>query len=147
MKRNFFFKDFFKDSGEIIFAQIALAIILVGAVVLIDRTFRRDNSDFIRSGNAVLSINFDGAKRTFEGETANGMTILGAFNASAAAGQIKFKYAVNKDNETELLEVDGRLNGLGNKFFKVYLNSRPVDSRDIHRIKISGGDKIELRFE
>lgn len=135
------------DKNEVLFAQIALAIILAMTVILIDQTFRQDTVSTNSPTQASLLINFENKQRLFEGEVVSGMTMLDALQAAAAAGQIKLKYVIGEDNSVEIAEINDHINNTANKTFNFYLNGNKVDADNINQIPIQNGDKIEIRFE
>lgn len=146
MKFNFL-KYISKDSNEVIFAQIALVIILIMTVLFIDQTFRQDTVSTNSPTQASLLINFENKQRLFEGEVVSGMTMLDALQAAAAAGQIKLKYIIGEDNSVKIAEINDHINNIADKTFNFYLNGVKVNAENINQIPIQNGDKIEIRFE
>lgn len=152
INKNRFFKLFSSEAGlndknEILFAQIALVIILVMTVILIDVSFRQNDLFTGNTAQASLLINFENKQRLFEGEVVSGMTILDALQAAAAAGQIKLKYSIGEDNSVEIAEINDHINYTADKAFNFYLNGVRINAKNINQISIQNGDKIEIRFE
>lgn len=142
-----FLKYISRDKNEVIFAQIALSIILVMTVILIDVSFRQDDLFTENTVQASLLINFENKQRLFEGEVVSGMTMLDALNAATAAGQIKLRYVIGEDNSVEIAEINDHVNHAADKTFNFYLNGVRVNSENINQILIQNGDKIEIRDE
>lgn len=142
-----FLKYISNDKNEILFAQIALVIILVITVVFIDQTFRQNTVSTSSPTQASLLINFENKQRLFEGTVVGSMTMLDALGAATTAGQIKLKYTIGKDNAVEIIEINDHINHTVNKIFNFYLNGDKVDSKNINQTPIKNGDKIEIRFE
>lgn len=143
-----FLKYISNDKNEVIFAQIALVIILVMTAIFIDQTFRQDATPVTSSPTqASLLINFENKQRLFEGTVVSGMTMLDALGAATTAGQIKLKYAISANNEVQITEINDHINHTANKTFNFYLNGDKVDSKNINQIPIQNGDKVEIRFE
>lgn len=134
--------NFFKKP---IFAQVLLLIVLLGVISFFKLSFNfSDNSS---PELATLVINFETEKRFFEGEVFDNMTMLDALNAAVSVGKIKFNYAIDESSDVSVLEIDGHTNGVGNKYFIFYLNSKKVPVQDLNKKKVHGGDKIEILNE
>ena len=142
-----FLKYISKDKNEVIFVQITLVIILAMIVVLIDNTLKQDKLSTAGQAQASLLINFEDKQRLFEGEVIDNMTVLGALNAAVSAGQIKLKYNIGQNNTVEIMEINDHFNNTAGKMFLFYLNGGKIDAKNINRIYIKTGDKIEIRFE
>lgn len=141
-----FLKYISKDKNEILFAQIALAVILTMTVVFIDNAFRQNSQSADNSTQASLLINFEDKQRLFEGTVTSDMTMLDALNAATAAGHIKLKYAAGKDNKVDVMEINDHINHTAGKSFLFYLNGGKIDAQNINRILIKTGDIIEIKF-
>ena len=98
-------------------------------------------------GLATLFINFEAEKRLFEGEVVKDMTILDALSAAVSVGKIKLNYAIDNSGNVNIMEIDGHVNGIGNKYFVFYLNSQKVAIKDLNKEVVHGGDRIEIGFE
>lgn len=127
-----------------IFAQAILLIMLIGVVSFFKLSF-----DFpsVTTNFASLIINFETEKRFFEGEVVKDMTVLDALNAAVSVGKIKFNYAIDESQNVTVGEIDGYINGAGNKYFVFYLNSKKVPVQDLNKKEVHGGDKIEILNE
>jgi len=133
-----FLKYISKDKNEILFAQIALVVILAMAIVFIERTLKYSDwpVDDSNSIQASLLINFKDKQRLFEGEVTNDMTIIDALNASAAAGQINFRYGINQEGKVKIMRINSHANNIDGKSFVFYLNSQKINSEN-NRLRTS----------
>ncbi len=125
--------------------QIIFLIALIGIIVFFKLSF-----DFSSNSTPVLAtlvINFETEKRFFEGEVVKNMTILDALNAAVSVGKIKFNYAIDKAGNVDIMEIDGHINGSGNKYFTFHLNSKKIATKDLNKKLVNNGDKIEIRNE
>ena len=134
--------NFFKKH---LFGQIMLLIALVGIISFFKLSF--DFSGGNTPGLATLFINFEAEKRLFEGEVVKDMTILDALSAAVSVGKIKLNYAIDNSGNVNIMEIDGHVNGIGNKYFVFYLNSQKVAIKDLNKEVVHGGDRIEIGFE
>lgn len=142
MKYKKLLTNFFKKP---LFAQIILLIALIGIISFFKLSFN------LLSGNATnlatLIINFETEKRFFEGEVVKDMTVLDALSTAVSVGKIKFNYAIDKSGNVNILEIDGHINKVGNKYFVFYLNSKKIATKDLNKEVIHGRDRIEIRNE
>src|SRR3989344_9067796 len=128
MKYKKLLLDFFRKT---LFAQILLLTVLIVIVYLLKLSFNlQDNNT---SGLATLVINFETEKRFFEGEVAKNMTMLDALSAAVSVGNIKLNYAIDKSGDVNIMEIDGHTNGVDNKYFVFYLNSKKVAAKDLNK--------------
>ena len=134
--------NFFKKP---VFAQIILLIMLVGVI-----SFFKPLSSFPDNNTsemATLFINFETEKRFFEGETVKDMTILDALNMAVSIGKIKLNYIIDESGNVNVMEIDGHVNGINNKYFVFYLNSEKVATKILNKEKVHRGDNIEIKNE
>lgn len=97
---------------------------------------------------AYLEVNIDGARRAFEGEVVDGMTVLDALDASALAGNINFQYEIDrKSNELRITTLDGYSASKAPKTATFFLNLVRVDAGRIHSIVVNSGDRILVKLE
>jgi len=96
---------------------------------------------------ATLFINFETEKRFFEGETVKDMTILDALNMAVSIGKIKLNYIIDESGNVNVMEIDGHVNGINNKYFVFYLNSEKVATKILNKEKVHRGDNIEIKNE
>lgn len=94
--------------------------------------------------HASVLIDFGDARRMFEGEVMQGMTVLDALNASVIAGNIPFRFMISRD-QTKILTIDGHEDPLGTRP-DVYMNGRAVDARVLHRTYINPQDAITVKL-
>lgn len=134
--------NFFKKP---LFIQIILLIVLLGIISFFKPSFNLSDSN--PSGTATLFINLETEKRFFEGEVVEGMTILDALSMAVSVGKIKFNFTIDESGNVNVLEIDGHINGVSNKYFAFYLNSGKVDPEDLNKELIHNGDRIEIRNE
>lgn len=134
---NFFKKPFF--------VQVILLIALIGIISFFKLSF--DLSSNNNSDLATLFINLETEKRFFEGEVVKDMTILDALSAAATVGKIKFNFAIDESSNVNIMEIDGHANGINNKYFIFYLNSKQVAAKDLNKEAVHGGDRIEIGFQ
>jgi len=134
--------NFFKKP---VFAQIILLILLVGVISLFKPLFNFPNNS--TSEMATLFINFETEKRFFEGETVKDMTILDALNMAVSIGKIKLNYIIDESGNVNVMEIDGHVNGINNKYFVFYLNSEKVATKILNKEKVHRGDNIEIKNE
>ena len=134
--------DLFKKT---VFAQILLLMVLIGIIYFFRLSLDLSNNN--TSSVATLFINLETERRLFEGEVVKEMTILDALNAAVSIGKIRLNYAIDKSGNVNILEIDGHTNGVDNKYFTFYLNSKKIAQEDLNRKTIRGGDKIEIRNE
>ena len=134
---NFFKKPFF--------VQIILLIALMGIIYFLKLSF--DLSDSNTPNLATLVINFETEKRFFEGEVVKEMTMLDALSAAVSVGKIKLNYAIDESGNVNIKEIDGHTNGVNDKHFVFYLNSKKINMPDLNTSIVHGGDKIEIGFK
>lgn len=134
--------NFFKKT---IVAQILLLIVLAGVIYLFKLSF--DLPDDNIAGIATLVINFETEKRFFEGEVVKNMTILDALNVASSVGKIKLNYAIDESGNVNVREIDGHTNGVSNKYFVFYLNSKKVAARDLNKKTVRNEDKVEILLQ
>ncbi len=99
------------------------------------------------SGNlARLTIEFgkDNVKM-FEGPVGDDMTVLQALNSSSSGGGFDLRYSLDENGNVNLASINGAINGPKNWHF--YLNGELIEVGKLGKIKISGGDSIEVRYE
>ena len=131
-----------------IVVQIILVIVVASAIFVFDRFYGKESSVFknVSKNEAALFIDFDNLQKVFAGEVVDGMTILDALNASAVAGQIKFVYYVDSDNNTKITEINDHAANEDVQF-TFYINSRKLDPSELNKTRIRPGDKITIRLE
>ena len=134
---NFFKKPFF--------AQIILLIALVGIIYFLKLSF--DLSGNNTPNLATLVINFETEKRFFEGEVVKDMTMLDALSVAVSVGKIKLNYAIDESGSVNIMEIDGHTNGISNKYFVFYLNSKKVAAKDLNKEIVHNRDRIEIGFK
>ena len=128
-----------------LFAQIVLLIALMGAIYFFKLSFH--SSSNTTPNLATLAINFETEKRFFEGEVVKDMTVLDGLNAAVSAGKIKLNFAIDGSGNVDIMEIDGHANGIGNKYFVFYLNSKKVTTKELNREAVHSGDRIEIEFK
>lgn len=93
-------------------------------------------------GRASLTIDFgNGEKRAFEGEIAEGETLVHALGQAAKAGNFSYKL----DEKNNLAAIDD-FSGGKNKSWFWYLNGEKI-SKPINEISLKSGDKILIKHE
>lgn len=97
-------------------------------------------------GVARLEIEGEGYKRAFEGEVVDNMTALEVIQASAAAGNISFKYDFQGDNLV-VKSFNGFTLGNTSKSIIFYLNSSQVEAKKLHAISIKDGDVVFVKIK
>jgi len=142
MKYKKLLTTFFKTS---LFAQITLLISLIGFIYFFKPSFDLSNNN--SSDLATLFINFETEKRFFEGEVVKDMTILNALSAAVSVGKIKLNYTLDASGNVNIMEIDGHTNGVDNKYFVFYLNSKKVTTKNLNRELVHRGDQIEIKNE
>lgn len=135
----------FIDKGPAAGLLLLLAVaILVLAFYPGMATLLRD-SGLVKNDKATLVLTLDNQRRTFEGETTEGMTLLDVLNLSTSAGKIKFKYSIEDNGEVQVMAIDGHLIDNFSSKFHVFLNSQPISISDINKVAIKAGDEILVR--
>jgi|SRR3989344_4822116 len=135
----------FIDKGPAAGLLLLLAVaILVLAFYPGMATLLRD-SGLVKNDKATLVLTLDNQRRTFEGETTEGMTLLDVLNLSTSAGKIKFKYSIEDNGEVQVMAIDGHLIDNFSSKFHVFLNSQPISIFDINKVAIKAGDEILVR--
>ncbi len=142
MKYKKLLTSFFKKP---LFAQIILLLALVGAIYVSKLSFDFSNNN--TPGLATLVLNLETGKRVFEGEVVKNMTILDALSAAVSVGKIKIDYAIDKNGNVNVIELDNHINGAGNKHLVFYLNSGKIATGDLNKKMVHNGDRIEIRNE
>lgn len=97
---------------------------------------------------AVLIINFEnGLSRKFEGPVMPGTSVIQAIYAASLNGRrFDIKYHIDADGNVNLASINKFINvGVHNWHF--YLNGRPIETKDLDRIKLKAGDLIEAKYE
>ena len=125
--------------------RIIFLTILIGIVFFSKLSF--NFSDNNTPGLATLVINFETEKRFFEGEVVKDMTMLDTLSMVVSVGKIKLNYAIDKSGNVNIVEIDSHANGVSNKYFVFYLNAKKIFPKDLNKIKVKKGDRIEIRFE
>lgn len=91
---------------------------------------------------AGLMIYFDqDRKRMFEGPVIDGMTLLDTLEASAAAGNFDFDFALDDNGKIKSVVLDG------SRRWQFYLNKEPVAIPNLPAVRIKIGDLIEAKLE
>lgn len=134
-------------TNKTLIAQVVL-VVAVGVSVFVFEKFSSKFPGLTISGSkeATLFIDFDNMKRRFQGEVADGMTVLDAVNASVAAGEIKITYSVDGDNNTKVMEINNHSTEEV-KQFSFYINSKRLGQSDLNKTYIKPGDEIIVRLE
>ena len=130
-----------------IFDSLLVVVILVLVFILV---YSFDPEVFWPSNRQVayLEVNDGGTRRAFEGEVLDGMTVLDALDASALAGNINFKYEIDKkSHELHIITLDGYLATKTAKNAMLFLNLVRVDIAKIHSIPLNSGDRILIKLE
>lgn len=95
---------------------------------------------------AGLMIYFDqDRKRMFEGPVIDGMTLLDTLEASAAAGNFDFDFALDDNGKIKSVVLDGSPDG--SQRWQFYLNKKPVAIPNLPAVRIKIGDLIEAKLE
>ncbi|MEK7138762.1 MAG: hypothetical protein AAB799_01125 [Patescibacteria group bacterium] len=127
-------------------AQVIFVVVVVGVFLVLERLFVDDFGSKSRNfGEATLLVDFDNMRRMFEGEVADGMTILDALNVSAEAGKIKLRYVIDYDNRTTVTEINDHV-ALG-KSFSFLVNGKFVKTEDLNKKTVKSGDEITIRLQ
>ena len=139
------YKNYHNFSDKQGLAGLFAIIILCLFILISIQPIRTNNESLIilEGEPANLTLVLDKEKRSFHGPVSSGMTLFDALYASAIAGDIKFKYALDEHNRTTILAVNNHLKSR----FSFYINSQKIDIGEINTIKIKPGDQIEVRVE
>lgn len=96
---------------------------------------------------ASLIINFEnGVTRKFEGPVEPGMTIIRTVYASSLNGRFEVKYYVDSGGNVNLASI-GKFANAGSREWRFYINGKPIETKDLDRIKVRAGDLVEARYE
>ena len=125
--------------------KIVLIIAGIGILSFLKLSFNFSNSN--TPDLATLVMNFETEKRFFEGEVVKDMTVLDALSAAVSVGKIKLNYAIDNSGNVNVMEIDGHVNGVSNKYFVFYLNSEKVATKDLNKKTINSRDRVEIRNE
>lgn len=140
---NTLVRYFRKNILDSLLAVVILVLIFILAYSFDPEVFRLSNHRV-----AYLEVNDNGIRRAFEGEVVGGMTVLDALDASALAGNINFKYEIDrKNNELHIITLDGYSATKTSRDAMLFLNLVRVDISKIHAISLSFGDRILIRLE
>ncbi|MDO8496011.1 MAG: hypothetical protein Q7S43_00980 [bacterium] len=140
---NTLVRYFRKNILDSLLAVVILVLIFILAYSFDPEVFRLSNHRV-----AYLEVNDNGIRRAFEGEVVGGMTVLDALDASALAGNINFKYEIDrKSNELHIITLDGYSATKTPREAMLFLNLVRVDISKIHAIPLSFGDRILIRLE
>lgn len=132
-----------KNLLDSLLVVVVLVLMFILAYSFYPEAFRLGGRDV-----AYLEVNINGTRRAFEGEVVYGMTILDALDASALAGNISFKYEIDKKtSELKIVTLDGYSIVEAPKNAILFLNLVRVDMSKIHSIPLSPGDVILIRSE
>ncbi len=129
---------------------MVMGAFLAGIVILIWSVINFLNVPSPKSQEAVLVLAFEneGRGRMFTGEVKEGMTILDALITSSEAGQIALKYNQDANKGVKITGLDDYYNSsTTNKSIAFYLNKSKVSEKDIYKVAIKPGDKIEIQLE
>jgi len=116
--------------------QVIVAVVFVGGLLLIDRLNRN---------SATLTLRIENNERVFTGEVVPHMTVLDALNASVRAGNIPFRFAIDR-NKTTILMFSGITRANISDRFIFFLNERKVDTDIINQVPVRSDDEIVVRF-
>lgn len=96
---------------------------------------------------ASLIIDFEnGATRKFEGTVEPGMTIIRAVYAASLGGRFELKYHIDSGGNVDLASI-GKFANVGGHGWRFYINDKPVETRNLDRVKVRTGDAIEAKYE
>lgn len=99
------------------------------------------------AATAYLEIDYGSKRRAFRGDLPYDMTILDALNASARAGSFEVRYVIEEDR-TDIIGINGFKEMFENgQKWNFYLNSRKVETDQLHKVGIKAGDKILVKLE
>ena len=145
---NLSYKHFFYSPSKILklkkksFFMVSLFVVFAVFIVVFFGLFKP-----IISGTATLVIAFQGQnERVFRGEVIQDMTVLDAILASAEAGDIRFRYFVNDQNEVEIVIINGQDQLRIDKQLIFSLNGEFIKSENIHKTHIDPGDEIKINI-
>lgn len=134
-----------KSKNHLQWLVVAVVIVIAGLVILSNEELNLTGS---QQGFATMILHFsNGRTRTFEGSTADKMTILEALYTSTESGDIRFVYSVDENNNVKIAAINDELNNIGDKQWRFYLNGKPVKTEDINKIFVLPKAAIEARFE
>lgn len=140
---NILARYFRKNILDSLLAVVILVLIFMLAYSFDPEVFRLSNHRV-----AYLEVNDNGARRAFEGEVVDGMTVLDALDASALAGNINFKYEIDKkSNELHIITLDGYSTTQIPRDAVLFLNLVRIDISKIHAVPLSFGDRILIKLE
>jgi len=139
-----YLESFFKKRHRVEITSIIALLILASIFNMFANQLKQERG---QEKLATLAVNFETEKRFFEGEVYDGMTILDALNAAVSVGKIKLNYFLNDKNQTQIMELDGYVNGIEDKYFSFYLNDKRIDSQNLNKVYLKAGDKIEILFQ
>lgn len=141
-----YLKTFRKDFNKI-YSKNEFVIFLIAAAVVL--TFLNSLTLSLQKLSlSRLEIDINGQKRVFEGGVVDDMTVLDAISASALAGSLTFRYAVNPDdNKLTVLSLDGYVSGSSTKPLAVYVNRKKVEVERMHSTPIRAGDGVTIKLE
>lgn len=142
---NTFFKPLFARLDSVRLVQIILLIVLIGIISFFKFSFNLLGGT--TPGLATLVVNFETEKRFFEGEVFEDTTMLDALSAAFSVGKIKLNYFMDKSGDVNIVKIDGYINGVSDKHFIFYLNSRKIVPKNLNKKVVRNGDRIEIQNE
>ena len=97
-------------------------------------------------GEAKIEIDYGQSKRAFQGELADGMSVLEALLAAGRGGNFGIRYAL-LDDSTDIMDIGGLVEDGLDGYWRFYLNGEEIKTSGIHKIKLKSGDEILAQFK
>ena len=140
-KKKSIFSGIFSKNSYILASIVTVAA--VGLLIWAGLTLLRSQP---KEATLVIASREDGKQRMFTGEVIDGMTVLDALIASSEAGQIEFRYSLDKNGKLVIQKLNGYDSKVSSRELLFYLNGAGVGIGEIDKTIINSGDRIEIHL-
>jgi len=140
-KKKSIFSGIFSKNSYIPASIVTVAA--VGLLIWAGLTLLRSQP---KEATLVIASREDGKQRMFTGEVIDGMTVLDALIASSEAGQIEFRYSLDKNGKLVIQKLNGYDSKVSSRELLFYLNGAGVGIGEIDKTIINSGDRIEIHL-
>lgn len=131
-----------KNSITQLLIYAALAF-LIGGIFFWWKAF---SLNLASSAEGQLTLNYGDHQRVFVGPVEDNTTIWMALYSSAQGNNLPFHYQVLTNGDVAIEQIDKQPSS-GSQRWVFYLNGQPVATKDLNRLFLKKGDRVEGRLE